>query len=150
MTEAPPHFIHDIQPVTLTISAEIDENHLLPFFPNSSDCSLDARFYEDIYSLTFPLNKAGEPEECPIDGSSEIRAGPDMLCTSDSSPLDTMMIAGRWTYQAEVLDNGNIRLLYSDNTVTFITTSPCGEANSSTSSSPWEFRPRLDSHYLRN
>ena len=139
------HLLKDIvaDPNTMTISAEISENHSALFTSDSSECEFDALFYEDVDDLEFDLDAEGETVECPNSGGIEINSLISLECTSEYHPMDTLRILGEWEFTADVLDDGRIRYMYTDDNVTFITTQTCGEESKSSSASLWLFNPEF-------
>jgi len=131
-------------PNTLTIEADIMESHLATFSDDSSECELEALFDEDIDDLEFDLDAEGEPVECPNSGEINIRGQIGLLCTNEYSPMDTLMIDGFWDHLVEVLDDGRVRFMYTDGTITFITTKTCGEESTTASASLWLFKPEFE------
>lgn len=128
-------------PNTLTIDAEISENHSVIFTSDSSECAYDALFFEGVDGLEFDLDAEGETVECPNAGGIGIGSLISLECTSEYHPMDTLMIMAEWEFTADVLDDGKIRYMYTDGNFTFITTQECQEESKSAPASLWLWNP---------
>lgn len=99
-------------------------------------CSLSVSMTQAVNNLRFPEDTlAGDFSDCPQSGSLNTTATLNLTCTSPTG-LDSLNIDGTWTFTALVLDNGDIRLTWSNGTVAWTVVDTCN-GGSVLGSPPW-------------
>ena len=89
-------------------------------------CSIFAALDQTVTNLQI---RTPSNDDCPLDGQVASTATLDVLCIGNQGAgYDTLQVTGAWTVTATVNDNNTVTITYSDGTVSWTVTEPCGQS----------------------